>query len=95
MKTSLATLVMVGSVWLGACASAPMNTQALQQARDEVQTLSQHPAATEISSRELSAARGSLAQAEDALKLKKQEDVDHYSYVALRQRAARGRELPG
>ena len=85
MKTSLAISVMVGSLWLGACASAPMNTQTLLQAREEVQTFSQHPAATEIASRELSAARGSLAQAEDALKQKKQEDVDHYSYVALRQ----------
>jgi outer membrane protein OmpA-like peptidoglycan-associated protein len=85
MKTSLALTSLVGSAWLVACASAPMNTQTLQQARDEVQTLSQHPAAAEVASRELSAARGSLAQAEDALKHKEQEDIDHYSYLALRQ----------
>ncbi len=82
MKTVISALV--GPALLIACASSePLRTQTLEQARAEVQTLSQNPAATEVASRELASSRDLLSQAEDALKRKHQEDLDHYSYLAL------------
>lgn len=86
MKISLVvTAVVVSAGLLVACESAPMQSEALEKARAEVQALSQNPAAQDAASRELASARSSLALAEDALTSKKREDVDHYSYVALRQ----------
>jgi OmpA-OmpF porin, OOP family len=78
-------IVMAGSTVLAACASAPMREHMLEQARNDVQTLSQDPAATEVASPDLSAARESLSQADDALKRRNQEDLDHYAYLASRQ----------
>ena len=78
-------LVMASWTVLAACASAPMRENLLGQARNDVQTLSQDPAATEVASSDLSAARGSLSQADDALKRHNQEDLDHFAYLASRQ----------
>jgi len=78
------TAVFGATVLLG-CAEQPLDEQTLAQARTEVQTFSNNPRASELANREFSASRGSLQQAEDALKERNQEDVDHYSYVAIRQ----------
>jgi outer membrane protein OmpA-like peptidoglycan-associated protein len=85
MRTGLVTAAVVGTVVLGACAEQPLNMQALDQARAEVQTFSNNPRASELANREFSAARNSLSQAEDALTRKMQDDVDYYSYLAIRQ----------
>jgi outer membrane protein OmpA-like peptidoglycan-associated protein len=85
MRAALSTAVLCVAVGFAGCASTPINTANLEQARAEVQKLVQNPAAGEVSSRELSAARASLSQAEDALTNKKQDDIDHYSYLAARQ----------
>jgi outer membrane protein OmpA-like peptidoglycan-associated protein len=69
-----------------ACAAEPaIDTQLLEQARGEVQTLGENPGASEVASRELANARDSLSHAETALKEKNSTDVDHYSYIAIRQ----------
>jgi outer membrane protein OmpA-like peptidoglycan-associated protein len=75
----------VGAAVLLACAGKPLKTEMLEQARTEVQTFSNNPAATEMAGHEFAAARSSLSQAEEAAKEKKQEDVDHFSYLAIRQ----------
>jgi len=85
MRTGLVTAAVFGAAVLGACAEQPLNTQTREQARAEVQSFSNNPRASEIASREFAASRGSLSRAEDALKEKKQEEVDTYSYIALRQ----------
>jgi outer membrane protein OmpA-like peptidoglycan-associated protein len=75
-----------GGAVLGACASdKPLDTQTLEQARTEVTAFSHDPAASEVASNDLAAARLSLSQAEDALKEKQQEEVDYHSYIAIRQ----------
>lgn len=86
MKIALVIGAMLGACGLGACASQPpLDTQLLEQARSEVQMFADNPAASEIASREFASARNSLAQAESAFKEKKSEDVDYYSYLAIRQ----------
>lgn len=85
MGTGFVTAAIVGATFLVACAAEkPFDTQALEQARTEVQTLSHEPAASEVASDDLAAARLSLSQAEDALKENNQEDVDYHSYIASR-----------
>jgi outer membrane protein OmpA-like peptidoglycan-associated protein len=94
MSTRCVMAAIVGGTMLGACATdKPLDTQALDQARTEVQALSHDPAGSEIASTELAAARLSLSQAEDALKLKKQEDVDFHSYIAIRQARTGGAQI--
>jgi outer membrane protein OmpA-like peptidoglycan-associated protein len=86
MRISLITTGMAGSALMVACAShPPLDSQQIERARTEVQTFAQNPAAQEIASHDLAAARESLSHAEDALKEKKQAEVDHYSYLAVRQ----------
>ncbi len=71
---------------VAACASAPKESAALDQARVDVQTLQQDPLAAQTASRELTAARSSLATAEAASKDHKAlETIDHYAYLASRQ----------
>jgi len=78
--TSLATLTL-----LVGCASAPKRNDQLEQARAQVQTLSQDPLASQAASRELEAARAELEQAEGAFKERKPvEDVTHLAYLAGR-----------
>lgn len=70
---------------LAACASAPTQNDQLDQAQAKVQTLSQDPLASQAASRELTAARGELQQAEKALeKRQSAEEVTHFAYLATR-----------
>ena len=75
---------------LAACATAPETLPELEQARSRVETLAQNPMAQQAASRDLTAARGALAQAEQALKDRNdRETVVHLSYLA-EQRAELG-----
>lgn len=76
----------ISLIVLAGCATKkPLDTRLLDQARTEVDAFSHNPLASELANRDFASSRSSLAQAEDALKMKKQEDIDYYSYVALRQ----------
>lgn len=84
MKSKLIVPVAVAAI-LAACASAPSKNDQLDQARSQVQTLSQDPLASQAASRELNAARGELQQAESALERKRPpEEVTHLAYLATR-----------
>jgi len=85
MKNAILISVVAGAALLVACASAPKRVESLEQARTDVQTLSQEPLAAEAASRELAAARSSLHAAEAALEKGDRDDVEHFSYVASRQ----------
>lgn len=80
-------VIVVGAiaVLLEACASAPQRSEQLEQARTEIQTLSQDPLAQQAAGRDLEAARTSLQQAEVALQQKQPPAVvDHLAYLARR-----------
>jgi outer membrane protein OmpA-like peptidoglycan-associated protein len=85
MKISTLITIMASSAVLAACASTPERIESLEQARTEVQTLSQEPLASEAASRELAAARSSLNAAEQAAEKGNLEDVEHFAYLATRQ----------
>src|SRR4051812_38400697 len=86
MSTKLVVAAAMGAVAVCGCATEkPLDMQLLDQARAEVQSLSRNPAASEVASREFEASRGSLAQAEAALKQEKQAEMDSYAYLAVRQ----------
>jgi outer membrane protein OmpA-like peptidoglycan-associated protein len=79
--------ILVGTIViiLGACAAAPQRSEQLEQARAQIQTLSQEPLAQEAAGRDLEAARKSLQQAEAAYQQKQSPAiVDHLAYVARR-----------
>ena len=68
-----------------ACASAPKRSEQLEQARAEVETLSQDPLASTAASQELQDARRTLQEADSALANKRPlEDVNHLAYLAER-----------
>jgi len=70
---------------LAACASPPQRSEQVEQARNEIQTLSQDPLAQQAAGADLDAARKSLQQAELALQQKQAPAiVDHYAYLAKR-----------
>jgi outer membrane protein OmpA-like peptidoglycan-associated protein len=70
---------------LAACASAPQRSEQVEQARAEIQTLSQDPLAQQAAGKDLDAARKSLEQAEMALQQKQPPaTVDHLAYLARR-----------
>jgi outer membrane protein OmpA-like peptidoglycan-associated protein len=80
-------LLIVGAIAaaLAACASAPQRSEQVEQARAEIQTLSQDPLAQQAAGRDLEAARKSLEQAETALQQKQPPGVvDHLAYLARR-----------
>ncbi|HEY2404328.1 MAG TPA: OmpA family protein [Steroidobacteraceae bacterium] len=80
-------LLIVGAVTaaLAACASPPQRSEQVEQARAEIQTLSQDPMAQQAAGSDLDAARKSLQQAETALQQKQPPAVvDHYAYLAKR-----------
>jgi len=80
-------LLIVGAVMaaLAACASPPQRSEQVEQARTEIQTLSQDPLAQQAAGSDLDAARKSLQQAETALQQKQPPAVvDHYAYLAKR-----------
>jgi outer membrane protein OmpA-like peptidoglycan-associated protein len=70
---------------LAACASAPQRSEQVEQARAEINTLSQDPLAQQAAGGDLDAARKSLQKAELALQQKQPPAVvDHFAYVAKR-----------
>jgi OmpA-OmpF porin, OOP family len=80
-------VILVGAtaIVLAACASAPQRSEQLEQARAQIQTLSQDPLAQQAAGRDLEAARKSLQQAEIALQQKQPlATVDHFAYLARR-----------
>ncbi|HEU4628012.1 MAG TPA: OmpA family protein [Steroidobacteraceae bacterium] len=86
MKTSKNLIAAaVGSILIAACASAPKSLPEVEQARADVQTLSQDPMAEQAASKELSDARTSLQGAETALKEGRKNDAIHYAYLASQQ----------
>jgi outer membrane protein OmpA-like peptidoglycan-associated protein len=85
MKKLSLVSVAVAAALMAACASTPDRIEILEQARADVQTLSQEPLASEAASRELAAARSSLNAAEQALKKGARKDVDHFAYLASKQ----------
>lgn len=73
------------AVLLLACASAPQRNESVEEARSEVQKLSQEPLAQQAASTDIEAARNSLQQADMALQQRKSpEEVNHLAYLALR-----------
>jgi len=83
VKTIL--LALTGTVLAAACASTPERLEQVEQARTEVQTLSQDPMAQSVASRELANARQSLGDADTALKEGRVEQAKHYAYLATQQ----------
>ena len=89
MKLRFVNAAAFGGCLLAACASQPrVDPQLLEQARSDVERFSHNPSASEVASREFTSARESLARAEKASKEEKPEDVDYYSYLAIRQARA-------
>jgi OmpA-OmpF porin, OOP family len=79
------TLIATLAILLAACAAAPRRSEQLEQARTQVQSLSQEPLAQEAAGRDLEAARKSLQQADAALQQKQPPAVvDHLAYLARR-----------
>ena len=75
---------------LAACATTPDTIPELDEARARVQTLEQNPLAQQAGSRDLTASRGALAQAEQALQDRQdRERIVHLAYLA-EQRAELG-----
>ena len=80
-------LLLVGAITaaIAACASAPQRSEQVEQARAEIQTLSQDPLAQQSAGKDLEAARKSLQDAETALQQRQPPAVvDHYAYLAKR-----------
>jgi outer membrane protein OmpA-like peptidoglycan-associated protein len=68
-----------------ACATTPPHSDQLDEARTQVQALSQEPLAQQAAADDLHAAQGRLQQAEEALQQGKSlVIVDHYAYLAER-----------
>ena len=79
--------ILVGAVTaaIAACASAPQRSEQVEQARAQIQTLSQDPLAQQAGGKDLEAARKALQDAETALQQKQPPAVvDHYAYLARR-----------
>jgi outer membrane protein OmpA-like peptidoglycan-associated protein len=86
-EMAMRKLILVGvtAALLAACATAPQRSEQLEQARTEIQTLSQDPLAQQVAGRDLEASRKSLQQAELALQQKQPMPVvDHLAYLAQR-----------
>jgi len=80
-------LLIVGAVTaaVAACASPPQRSEQVEQARAEIQTLSQDPLAESAAGGDLAAARKAMQNAETALQQKQPPAVvDHYAYLAKR-----------
>jgi outer membrane protein OmpA-like peptidoglycan-associated protein len=77
--------VIAALVLLTGCATTPESIPELEDARARVQALTQDPLVQEAASRELTAARNTLQQAETALAEREPEArVKHLSYLAAR-----------
>jgi len=80
-------LLIVGAIAaaLAACATPPQRSEQVEQARAEIQTLSQEPLAQQAAGTDLQNARKSLQYAEMALQQKQPPAVvDHFAYIAKR-----------
>jgi outer membrane protein OmpA-like peptidoglycan-associated protein len=78
-------LAIAASAFVAGCASTPKQIDQLEQARAEVETLSQDPLAAQVANVELRSARDSLNRADAALKEgEPREEVLHLAYVAQR-----------
>jgi len=75
----------VSALLLAACATTPKGVDELTQARTDVETLASDPLAQQAASQELTNARNSLQQAENAMKEREGEEVVHYSFLASQQ----------
>jgi outer membrane protein OmpA-like peptidoglycan-associated protein len=79
------TFIVTLAIILAACVTAPRRSEQLEQARAQVQSLSQEPLAQEAAGRDLEAARKSLQEADAALQQKQPLAlVDHLAYLARR-----------
>ena len=83
-------LIAVGvGALLASCATAPQQNDRLNQARADVQALSQDPLAQQAASKDLESARGHLQEADAAFAQKKPAtEVDHLAYLAQREAEA-------
>src|SRR5579862_661554 len=80
-------VILIGAVAaaFAGCAVAPQRSEQVEQARAEVETLSQEPMAQQAAGNDLDSARKALQDAEGALKAKAPMPVvDHYAYLAKR-----------
>jgi outer membrane protein OmpA-like peptidoglycan-associated protein len=69
----------------GGCATTPMHSDRLDEARAEVEKLSADPLAQQAAGKDTEEARSDLQRAEGALQQRKpQEETDHLAYLALR-----------
>jgi outer membrane protein OmpA-like peptidoglycan-associated protein len=87
MRKAIVSGAVVGAVAavLAACASVPQRSEQLEQARAQIQTLSQDPLAQQSAGKDLESARKALQDAEEALRQKQPPGVvDHYAYLAQR-----------
>lgn len=84
-STKFSVGAVVSAVLLAACASTPKGDEQLTQARTDVQTLASDPLAQQAAGQELSNARNSLQQAENAMQERESDQVLHYSYLASQQ----------
>jgi outer membrane protein OmpA-like peptidoglycan-associated protein len=83
MKSTLIPVVV--AALLAACASAPQRSDRVDQARAEIQILSQDPLAQQSAAKDLEAAQTRLQEAETALAQKRPAtEVDHLAYLAQR-----------
>jgi outer membrane protein OmpA-like peptidoglycan-associated protein len=70
---------------LAACAAGPDTSPAVDEARTRVESLAQSPLAAQAANQDLSTARAALAQAEQALGEREDEElVTHLAYLAQR-----------
>jgi OmpA-OmpF porin, OOP family len=80
-------LILIGAsaAVLAACATPPQRSAEVEQARAEIDTLSQDPLAQQAAGDDLEAARKNLGQAEAAMQQKQPPAiVDHLAYLAKR-----------
>ena len=83
-KTLLAPVVCFTALVAG-CATTPPHSDQLDQARSQVQALSQDPLAQQAAASDLQAAQGRLQEAENALQTHQPlTTVDHLAYLAER-----------
>jgi outer membrane protein OmpA-like peptidoglycan-associated protein len=82
-------VIVVGALTAAAafagCATAPQRSEQVEQARSEIETLSQDPLAQQSAGKDLESGRKALQDAEAALQAKQPMGiVDHYAYLAKR-----------
>jgi outer membrane protein OmpA-like peptidoglycan-associated protein len=85
MKRLAAILTTAIAATLAACATTPESMPEVDQAKARVETLATNPLTQQAANRELTAARGALAQAEQALADGEDEElIVHLAYLAER-----------